>query len=265
MSASALNPHPATLSPAPAPVRTPSATSARPRPPAPHAPATLPLVRPPDGLAGGERRLLIAGVAGLHVLALWGLMQVDSVRQAVREVAPLMVDFIVPEAPPQPPPPAPPPMRAPQPVPRPAPAPVIAAAPTPVPAPAPFVVPAPEPVPAPAPTVVQAPPAPPAPVPPPAPPAPKVLPATAVRYLVPPKFEVPLASRRLGEAGTVLLRVLVDTAGLPKQISLQKSSGFARLDEQAMAATRMARFVAQTENGVPVEVIATVVAEYELD
>jgi protein TonB len=50
---------------------------------------------------------------------------------------------------------------------------------------------------------------------------------------VPPPIEVPLASRRLGEQGLVQLRVLVGVDGLPRQVSVQRSSGFARLDEQA--------------------------------
>lgn len=262
MPAPALTPPSIAVSPASAPAPTAPAPA---RAPAPRAAAALPLVRHDEDLGATERRLLIASVAGLHVLALWGLLQVDSVRQAVREVSPLIIDFIAPEAPPQPPPPPPPPARAPQPVPRPVPAPVITAAPTPAPAPAPFVVPAPEPVPAPAPTVVQASPAPPAPVPPPAPPAPKLLPATAVRYLVPPAIEVPMASRRLGESGTVQLRVVVDTAGLPKQVTLHKSSGHARLDEQAMSAMRQARFKPQTENGVAIEWIVIAPLQYEIE
>jgi protein TonB len=226
--------------------------------------APLPLVRPDESLARGERRLLVAGVAGLHVLAMWGLLQVDAVRQAVHEVSPLIVEFIAPEVPPPPPPP-PTPKRPPVPAPRPAPVPVIAAAPPPVPAPAPFVVPSPEPAPAPVAPVVQAPPAPPAPVPPPAPPAPKLLPATAVRYVVPPAIEVPMASRRLDESGTVLLRVVVDTAGLPRQVTLHKSSGHARLDEQAMSAMRQARFRPQTENGLPIEWIVIAPLQYEIE
>ena len=252
----------------PSPTRTssthvlaPTALPAAPTRPA-HAVAPLALVRHDESLSRGERHLLTAGIAGLHVVALWGLLQVQSVQQAVREVSPLIVDFIAPEAPPKPAPP-PPPVRPPVPAPRPAPAPVIAAAPTPTPAPAPFVVPAPEP--APAPTAVLAPPAPPAPVPPPAPPAPKLLPATAVRYVVPPAIEVPMASRRLGESGTVLLRVVVDTAGLPKQVTLHKSSGHARLDEQAMGAMRQARFKPQTENGLPIEWIVIAPLQYEIE
>jgi protein TonB len=205
-------------------------------------------------------------VAGLHVLAMWGLLQVDAVRQAVHEVSPLIVEFIAPELPPLPPRP-PPPKRPPVPAPRPAPVPVIAAAPQPVPAPTPFVVPAPEPAPQPPPvtTAVQPPPAPPAPVPPPAPPAPKLLPATAVRYIVPPAIEVPMASRRLNESGTVLLRVVVDTAGLPRQVTLHKTSGHARLDEQAMSAMRQARFRPQTENGLPIEWIVIAPLQYEIE
>jgi periplasmic protein TonB len=42
------------------------------------------------------RRALVAGVLGAHVLGAWGLLQVESVRQAVGEVAPLMVDLITP-------------------------------------------------------------------------------------------------------------------------------------------------------------------------
>jgi protein TonB len=254
----------------PSPARTSSApafSAASPPAAAPkpaRAAAPLALLRHDESLSRGERHLLTAGIAGLHVLALWGLLQVDSVQQAVREVSPLIVDFIAPEAPPKPAPP-PPPVRPPVPAPRPAPAPVIAAAPTPTPAPAPFVVPAPEPAPAPEPTVVLAPPAPPAPVPPPAPPAPKLLPATAVRYVVPPAIEVPMASRRLGESGTVLLRVVVDTAGMPKQVALHKSSGHARLDEQAIGAMRQARFKPQTENGLPIEWIVIAPLQYEIE
>jgi protein TonB len=54
-----------------------------------------------------------------------------------------------------------------------------------------------------------------------------------VQYLKLPPVEVPRASRRAGESGTVWLRVVVDVRGLPAQIHVQRSSGFARLDEQA--------------------------------
>lgn len=246
-------PSPATVLPLSAPPAAPVAARGAPPPRPP-----LPLARSGQDLAGNERRLLVGAIAGAHVLGLWALFQVQAVRDAVREVAPVMVEFIQPEAQAKPPPPPAP--RPPTPVAKPLPA--IAAVPSPVPAPAAFEVPAPEPAPAP---VVVAAPAPPAPAPPPAPPTPKLLPATAVGYLVQPPIEVPMASRRLGEAGTVQLRVLVDVAGLPRQVSLHKSSGFARLDEQALQAMRKARFKPQTENGQPIEWIVIAPLQYEIE
>lgn len=232
--------------------------------------APLPLGRASSDLRATERRWLIAAVAGVHLLGLWGLLQVRVVRDAVREVSPLTVDFIQLEAPPQPIPPrpiSPRPPSAQRPLtPAPRSLPLLAAAPTASPEPAAFVAPVPAPEPATASAVVAAPAPPAQPAPPPlAPAAPKLLPATAVRYLVPPAIEVPLASRRLGEAGTVLLRVVVDTAGLPRQVSVHQSAGFARLDEQALRAMRQARFKPQTENGQPIEWIVIAPLQYEIE
>ncbi|WP_137735455.1 energy transducer TonB, partial [Pseudaquabacterium pictum] len=64
---------------------------------------------------------------------------------------------------------------------------------------------------------------------------------------------------------TVLLRVLVDAQGLPKQISLHKSSGFARLDEQALAAMRQARFQAVNDNGNAIEWVVIAPLQYDID
>jgi protein TonB len=226
---------------------------------------------PADDLRPAERNWLIGGVAAAHLVGLWGLMQLDVVQDAVRHVAPLMVDFISvqPAKPPTPaPPPPPPPQR--QPVTRaaPVPLPVIAAAPSPSPAPAAFVVPPPPDLP-PVVQTVQAPPASPAPpappAPPPAPPQPRLLPASNIAYLVPPPIEVPLASRRLGEQGLVQLRVLVGVDGLPRQVSVQRSSGFTRLDEQAASAMKRARFKPQTDQGVPIEWIVVAPLQYEIE
>lgn len=76
---------------------------------------------------------------------------------------------------------------------------------------------------------------------------------------------VPLMSKRLRESGIVHLRVVVDARGLPREITLAKSSGFARLDEQALQDMRGARFVPQTENGQPVEWEVITPLSYELD
>lgn len=234
----------------------------------------LPLNATSAALRPHERRWLTAGVAGVHLAALWGLLQAQAVQELVRERAPLVVDFITlappppPKAQPTPPPrPTPPPKTAAPPPPRPAPAPVVTAAPSPAPAPA-FTVP--EPAPAPvavaAPSVAPAPPTPPAPpAPPPAPAAPKAVAASALRYAVPPPIEVPMASRRLGESGTVVLRVVFDTQGRAKQVSVQRSSGHARLDEQALGAMRQARITPYLENGQAIEVVATAPVAYELE
>jgi protein TonB len=243
-----------------------------PAPPPPLTEVALLTQRDAD-LRPAERRLLVGGVAAAHLLVMWGLLQLDVVRNAVRDVAPLVVDFVT-LAPPKPEPPAPPPPpRLPRPPPlRQAvpPPPVLAAPPTPQAAPAAFVVPPPPVEPAPvvapvaaAPVSAPAPPAPPAP-PPPAPLPPRQIPAGEVAYLVPPPIELPMASRRLNEQGTVMLRVLVGADGQPRQVSLQQSSGHGRLDEQAMWAMKRARFKPQTENGVAIEWIVITPLQYVL-
>ena len=208
---------------------------------------------------------MVVAILAAHGAAVWGLLQVREVRDAVALAAPMFVDLIAPPAPPvpvQPPPPPPP-----KPVTKlpPPPAPLITAAPTPVPAafvapPPPEVPPLPaEPVPT-VPVVMAAPPAPPAPAPPP-----KLIPASAVQYLEPPALEYPRTSRRLGEAGRVLLRVYIDEAGLPRQVLLAQSSGFARLDEAAIAAMKKARFKPYTENGQALAGWAPAPIDFELE
>jgi protein TonB len=208
----------------------------------------------------------MAGVFLAHLGAAWGLMQIGAVRDAVAEVAPLVVDFIaapVPTPPPptQPRPPAPPPKAPPRALPPP-PAPVLAAAPSTDPAPPAMTVP-PPPEPAPAPVPVE-----PAAAPAPAPPAaaaPRSIPATAVAYLEPPAPVYPLASRRHGEQGEVLLKVEIGTDGRARQVLVSRSSGTPRLDQAALAAVRAARFKPYTENGVPLVVWTTVPIQFELE
>lgn len=251
---------PAAQRPAPA-----AASPAAPSPPQPAPRPTPRPTRPQADLAPAERRWLIAGVTGLHLALLWGLLQMGAVRQTLREVAPLMVDFISVEAPPKPTPAPPPPKLQRQQPQRSTPLPVVVAAPVPQapPAPTAFVVPEPVPVQAapttPSPVAVVA-----APAPAPAP-APKPVAASALRYAVLPPVELPLASRRLGESGTVLLRVVFDVQGRVKQASVHRSSGFTRLDEQALAAMRQARITPFVDNGVAIEVSAIAPLAYELD
>ena len=102
-----------------------------------------------------------------------------------------------------------------------------------------------------------------APAPPPAP----VLAAPVAPAPLPPvqAAPVPLASRRLGESGTVLLRVVVDVSGLPRQISLHRSSGYARLDEQALAAMLSARFQPLAECANACECLVIAPLQYDID
>lgn len=229
-----------------------------------------PLMAAPYCAGGATQRRWGLLVLGLHLALVWGLLQMKGVRQALHEATPLMVNLISPAAPERPPeaPPLPkkPLPSAPSPLAVPVPQVVVAdAPPAPPPTPAPVVAIAPAAVaapPAPVPAVVTAPAV--APSPPPAP-APKAVSASSLRYRVVPPVEVPLASRRLGESGTVALRVIFDVTGAPRQIALLRSSGHARLDEQALAAMRAARIVPYLDNGTPIEVSAVAQLAYELD
>lgn len=73
--------------------------------------------------------------------------------------------------------------------------------------------------------------------------APVVPPRFDAAYLNNPSPSYPALSRRNGEAGKVMLRVQVSSDGRPQQIELQRSSGFSRLDDAAMAAVRQWRFI----------------------
>ena len=207
--------------------------------------------------AGLSRNAVIAlSVVALHAVGLWAL-QSGLVRKAAEVIIPAEVlsEFLTPQppappAPPAPPPPKPaPPRPAPAPPkpsvakPAPAPMPVAIADPTPAPA-APVGVPEPQPAAKPA----EAPAAP----APPAPPAPAIVqPSSDASHLNNPKPLYPAVSKRLGEQGKIVLRVLIGTDGLPQKIEVKQSSGFERLDRQAADTVARWRFVPGTRNGVP--------------
>jgi protein TonB len=225
---------------------------------------TPPPLREP--LSPHAKRGLVAAMLGAHVLAGWALLQVPAVRRAASEAMPvMMMEFVAlrPEAPPPPPPPQPRPKTPPPP------APVLAATPVlPQPAPA-FTAPPPppEPLALPAPTALPAPPAPPAPPLPPAaaPAAPKQVQLSDTDWLREPAPAYPLASKRLGEQGVVILRVLFDAQGVPRQWQVHQGSGTARLDQAALASAPAARVKPRRENGVPAEFWSLVRVDFELD
>lgn len=103
-----------------------------------------------------------------------------------------------------------------------------------------------------------------------APPAPQALaPSTprtvsGVEYIRPPQPVYPSNSRRLGESGVVLLRILIDEKGQPEQVTVQKSSGFPNLDEAGCRAARHALFKPHLEDGKPVAVFVIVPLNFQL-
>ncbi len=62
-------------------------------------------------------------------------------------------------------------------------------------------------------------------------------------YLHNPKPQYPSLSRRLGEQGRVLLHVQVSSEGLPLDVAVKESSGYARLDQAAVAVVKNWQFV----------------------
>lgn len=77
------------------------------------------------------------------------------------------------------------------------------------------------------------------------------LPSANASYLDNPRPEYPRLSRRMGEQGRVVLRVLIETNGTAARAELASSSGFERLDEAARLAVLRWRFVPGKRGGVP--------------
>ena len=213
---------------------------------------------------GLSRNAVIAlSVVTLHVAALWAL-QSGLMRKAAEIIIPAEVlsEFLTPQppAPPAPPtPPAPPPPKPAPPKPSPTPPKPRVAKPTPAPEPMPVAIADPTPAPAapvgvvepqPAAKPVEAPvAAAPAPA---APPAPAIVqPSSDASHLNNPKPVYPAVSKRLGEQGKIVLRVLIGADGIPQKVEIKQSSGFERLDRQAVDTVMRWRFVPGKRNGVP--------------
>jgi protein TonB len=218
-------------------------------------------------LHGAERRVIPLGlIILLHVAflygALYGMQHPASTHVMPREV---IATFITPQPARDPEsqvkPPAPPVLKS---------APKLASKPTPVakkaltpraapsPAPAPIEQSVAAPAPAAAAPSTPEPPAaaPVAPAAPPAPAPPKTV--SGVEYVQPPQPDYPPISKRMGEEGKVMLRVLVSERGHPEEVDIQKSSGFIRLDEAARRAAMRAMFKPHLEDGKPVAVYALI-------
>jgi len=95
--------------------------------------------------------------------------------------------------------------------------------------------------------------------------APRTVGISQLSYLIRPNPDYPARARRNHEQGEAMVRVLVDAAGQPSQVSLQTSSGHPTLDESAVAAVRAARFRPYSEGGVPEPVLVLVPVNFVLE
>lgn len=77
------------------------------------------------------------------------------------------------------------------------------------------------------------------------------LPSSEAQGLNNPKPSYPKLSRRLNEQGQVLIRVYVATDGNAQQAEIKNSSGYDRLDQEALRTVMRWRFVPGQRLGVP--------------
>jgi protein TonB len=70
-----------------------------------------------------------------------------------------------------------------------------------------------------------------------------VLPSSDADYLNNPAPVYPRMSRRMGEQGTVMVRVLINADGRAEQAEIRTSSGYARLDDAALDTVKRWRYV----------------------
>ena len=83
-----------------------------------------------------------------------------------------------------------------------------------------------------------------------------------VAYVKPPQPRYPPESRRSGEEGLVVLRVLIDQQGRAAQIEIEQSSGHSRLDQAAREAVARALFRPYVENGIARAALAMIPIEF---
>ncbi|HMM47812.1 MAG TPA: TonB family protein [Thiobacillaceae bacterium] len=223
------------------------------------------------GLVRGFRWDRAAGlltVIALHGLVLYTLWS-TRVMTPPAGMTTLFVNFVTPEAPKRSvvePPPKPKPKPRERPVPPEPHRHLAANAPIVLPTEAVEPIPDPEPSePDPGPPEPPAPPAPPAP-PPALPMGPVTLGtelAVACPERTPPVY--PPVSRRLGETGTVVLRVELDETGRVRTAQVQTSSGSSRLDAAALAAVRTWRCEPAQRQGRAVGAVATQPFKFTLE
>lgn len=84
-------------------------------------------------------------------------------------------------------------------------------------------------------------------------------------YLHNPAPSYPSISRRVGEEGRVMLRVLVSKNGDAEQVDIEASSGFSRLDQAALEAVKKWRFIPAKRNNQPISAYVIVPIQFTLN
>ena len=92
-----------------------------------------------------------------------------------------------------------------------------------------------------------------------------VLPSTDADYLNNPTPPYPRISRRMGEQGTVVIRVFINTEGRAEKAEIRTSSGYTRLDDVALDTVKRWRFVPGKRAGVPEAMWFNVPVRFVLD
>lgn len=88
---------------------------------------------------------------------------------------------------------------------------------------------------------------------------------SGVEYIRKPEKVYPPISQQLGEEGKTILRVLVNEKGHPEDVSIQKSSGYDRLDQASKKAAKGALFKPYTEEGKALSVYVLIPISYTLE
>lgn len=86
----------------------------------------------------------------------------------------------------------------------------------------------------------------------------------SLAYVQAPKLPYPPASVRAREQGRVLLRVLVDADGAPKEVGVERSSGYPKLDAAARDAVLKSRFRPVMRDGKAIPAWGLVPIEFRL-
>jgi protein TonB len=84
-------------------------------------------------------------------------------------------------------------------------------------------------------------------------------------YLENPSPPYPAVSRRNGEQGRVILRVLVNARGTADEVQVRTSSGSERLDESARQTVRLWKFVPAKRGSEPVQAWVLIPISFRLE